>query len=189
VRSRGLTPFVYLPLRFFAAGALRAGARFAADAGFRALCAAGARFAEEELDGAVARRAAVRGVVDRRPVSRSVAIALSSISLVRLFGCFVFFAAVARAIDVLLLLFGRVQSIHRSIACVPGAGNRCMTHANAARDRAVGRHLPDENGSATAASRCRLPPRPTVPRPAHALPSCARAAPSPPAYAPPRQTR
>jgi hypothetical protein len=178
-----------LPLRFFAAGALRAGGRFAADAGFRALGAAGARFAEEELDGAVARRAAVRGVVDRRPVSRSVAIASSSIFFIRLFGCFVFFAAVARGIDVLLLLFGRVQSIHRSIANAPSDPNRCMTHANAARDRAIGRRFPDENGSAAAVSGPPAAAAPRRPTRRHALPSCARGAPSAPAYAPPRQTR
>jgi hypothetical protein len=119
VRSRGPTPVdAYLPLRFFEVAPFRAAGRFAADAGLRAPgAAAGVRFAEDELDGAVARRAALRGVVvERRLDWRSVAIAFSS--SIFLFGCFVFFAAVARAIDVLLLAFDRAHSISRSIVRV-----------------------------------------------------------------------
>jgi hypothetical protein len=91
----------YFPLRFlepplfFAAGI----GRFAADAGLRPGFDAGiARFAEGAL--AVDRRAAERGVVDRRPYSRS-GIAMSSSPLLAF--CFVFFPTpVRRTISVLL---------------------------------------------------------------------------------------
>ena len=91
----------YFPLRFFEPALFFAAGigRFAADAGLRPGFDAGiARFAEGAL--AVDRRAAERGVVDRRPYSRS-GIAMSSSLLVAF--CFVFFPTpVRRTISVLL---------------------------------------------------------------------------------------
>jgi hypothetical protein len=100
----------HFPLRlfelalFFAAGI----GRFAAEAGLRPLAAGIGRFACEEV--AVDRRAAERGVVERRPYSRSGSIAMSSSILLAF--CFVFFPTpVPRTIAV--LLFSSSRAIDR----------------------------------------------------------------------------